>query len=182
MLISGIQQNEPIIHLQYLHSFFLRLFSKRSLQSTEQHRMLCADSRSLSVCCCSVVVMSDALQPHGLPCPSLSPRVCSNSCPLSLRCYLMISYSIALLFSFLSFLVSGYFPMSQLFASDGQGIGAFSFSISPFNKYSGLISFKTDWFDLLTAQGTLKSLFKHHYAVINFLALCFLYDPAYIHT
>ena len=39
---------------------------------------------------------------------------------------------------------------------------SFSFSISPFNEYSGLISFRTDWFDLLAIQGTLKSLLQHH--------------------
>ena len=39
---------------------------------------------------------------------------------------------------------------------------SFSFSISPFSEYSGLISFRTDWFDLLAIQGTLKSLFQHH--------------------
>ena len=39
---------------------------------------------------------------------------------------------------------------------------SFSFSISPFNEYSGLISFRMDWLDLLAAQGTLKSLLQHH--------------------
>ena len=39
---------------------------------------------------------------------------------------------------------------------------SFSFSISPFNKYSGLISFRIDWFDLLAVQGTLRSLLQHH--------------------
>ena len=74
--------------------------------------------------------MSDTLQPHGLqhtrlPCPSLSPRVCSNSCPLSEWCYLTISSS-ATLFSFClqSFPASGSFPVSQLSASGGQSIGA----------------------------------------------------------
>ena len=47
--------------------------------------------------------------------------------------------------------------MSQLFASCG-----FSFGISPSNEYSGLISFRIDWFDLLAVQGTLKSLLQHH--------------------
>ena len=39
---------------------------------------------------------------------------------------------------------------------------SFSFNISPSNEYSGLVSFKTDWFDLLAVQETLKSLFQHH--------------------
>ena len=51
--------------------------------------------------------------------------------------------------------------MSQFFASGGQSIG-FCFSISPSNEYSGLISFRMDWLDLLAVQGTLKSLPHHH--------------------
>ena len=62
----------------------------------------------------------------------------------------------------LSFLVSRSFPISQLFAPSSQSIRAFSYSISPSNEYSGLISFRIDWFDLLAVQGTLKSLLQHH--------------------
>ena len=52
--------------------------------------------------------------------------------------------------------------MSQFFASCGQNIGAsFSFSISSSNEYSGLISFRMGWLDLLAVQGTLKSLLQH---------------------
>ena len=47
--------------------------------------------------------------------------------------------------------------MSQFFASDGQGIGTLAS-----NEYSGLISFKIDWLDLLAVQGTLKSLLQHN--------------------
>jgi len=54
---------------------------------------------------------------------------------------------------------------------------SFIFSISPSNEYSGLISFRTDWFDLLAVQGTLKSLLQHHSSNINSLVLSFLYDP-----
>ena len=51
--------------------------------------------------------------------------------------------------------------MNQLFISGGQSIG-FNFSISPSNEYSGLISFRIDWFDLLAVQGILKGLLQHH--------------------
>ena len=51
--------------------------------------------------------------------------------------------------------------MSQLFTSDGQSIGA-SPSACPSNEYSGLISCRLDWLDLLVVQGTLKSLLQHH--------------------
>ena len=61
-----------------------------------------------------------------------------------------------------SFPASGSFQMSQFFTSGGPSIGSFSFSISPYNEYSGLISFRMDWLDLPAIQGTLKSLLQHH--------------------
>ena len=57
---------------------------------------------------------------------------------------------------------SGSFPISQFFASGGQSVWSFSFNISPSNEYSGLISFRMDWFDLLAVQWTLKSLLQQH--------------------
>ena len=73
-------------------------------------------------------VMSDSLRPHGLqhtrsPCPSTTPRVYSNSCPLSWWCHPTISSSVIPSSSHLqSFPASGSFPMSQFFASGGQSI------------------------------------------------------------
>ena len=113
-------------------------------------------------------VVSDSLWPHGLqhtrlPYPSPSPRVCSNSCPLNQWCHPTISSSGIPLSSCLqAFPASGSLPMSQLFTSGGQSIGSFSFSISPSTEYSGLVSFRINWFDLLAVQGTLKSLSQHH--------------------
>ena len=52
--------------------------------------------------------------------------------------------------------------MSQFFASGGQRVWSFSFSINPSNEYSGLISFRMDWLDLSAVQGTLKGLLQHH--------------------
>ena len=54
------------------------------------------------------------------------------------------------------------FQMSRLFASGSQSNWSFSFSIGPSKEYSGLISFRIDWFDLLAVQGTLKSLLQYH--------------------
>ena len=74
-------------------------------------------------------VVSDSLWPHGLqhnrpPCPSPTPRVHSNSCPLSQWCHPIISYSVVPFpFCLQSFPATGSFPMSQLFASGGQRIG-----------------------------------------------------------
>ena len=97
--------------------------------------------------------MSDSLWPHGLqqtrlPCLLPTPRTCSNSCPLSHLCHPAISSSVAPLFSCpQSFLASGSFPVSQLFASGGQSIGA-SPSVLPMSiqgwfplGLTGLISF-----------------------------------------
>ena len=61
-----------------------------------------------------------------------------------------------------SFPASGSFLMSRLFASGGSNYWNFSFIVSPSNEYSGLFSFRIDWFDLLAVQGTLKSLLQHN--------------------
>ena len=53
----------------------------------------------------------------------------------------------------------------------------FSYSISPSNEYSGLISFRMDWLDLLAVQGTLKSLLQTKFKSINSSVLSFLYSP-----
>ena len=133
--------------------------------------------------------VSDSLQPHGLqqarlPCPSPSPRVCSNSCPLSWWCHQTISSSVIPFSSCLqSFPESGSFPMSLLFASGAQSIGSFSFSINHSNEYSGLISFRIDWFDLLAVKGTLQSLLQHHSSKASILWLAaFFMVNSHIHT
>ena len=59
--------------------------------------------------------------------------------------------------------------MSQFFTSGGQSIGSFNFSISPFNEYSGLISFRMDWLDFFAAQGTLKNLLQYHSSKVSVL-------------
>ena len=95
----------------------------------------------------------------GFPVLPYSPWVCSSSCLLSQWCQPTISSSVApFSFCLQSFPVSGSFPMSQLFASGGQSI---SFSISSYNEYSGLISFRMDRFALLAVQGTLKSFLQY---------------------
>ena len=102
-------------------------------------------------------VVSDSLWPHGLQharllCPSLSPGVCSNSCPLSRWCYPTISSSAALFF----------------FCIKWPKYWIFCFSIYPPNEYSEMISLRMDWFDLLAAQGTLKSLLQHYNSKASF--------------
>ena len=82
--------------------------------------------------------------------------------PLHWWCHPAVSSSGALfLFCLQSFQASGTFPMSQLFISQPK-YWNFSFSNSPSNEYSGLISLKIDWFNLLAVQRTLRSLLQHH--------------------
>ena len=67
-----------------------------------------------------------------------------------------------ILFCLQSFLASGFFSSESAVHISWPKYWSFSFSISPSNEYSGLISFRMDWFDLLAVQGTLKSLLQHH--------------------
>ena len=105
-----------------------------------------------------LTLRSHRLQHTRLPCPPLSSRVCSNSRPLSQLCLPTISSSVAAFSSYPhSFPASG--SVSQFFAS-GAKDWSFSFSITPSNEYSGLISFKIDLISL-QSKG-LKSLLQHH--------------------
>ena len=117
----------------------------------------------------SCSVLSDCLQPHGLqhawlPCPSLTPRACSNSCLLSWWCHPTISSSVVPF----SFFLPSMFSNTKVFSSESalhirwSKYWSFSFSISPSNECSGLISFRMDWLDLLAVQGTLKCLLQNH--------------------
>ena len=114
--------------------------------------------------------MSDSLQPHGLPharppCPSPTPGVYSDSCPLSQWCHPTISSSVVPFSSRLqSFPASGSFQINRVFSLRIRWpkYWSFSFNINPSNEYSGLISFRMDWLDLLAVQRTLRSLLQHH--------------------
>ena len=99
----------------------------------------------------------------GLPVHHQLPELPQTHVPSSQWCHSTISSSVVLFSSCLeSFPASGSFPMSQFFMSGGQKYWSFSFSISPSNEYSGLISFQIQWFELLAFQGTLKSLLQQH--------------------
>ena len=106
--------------------------------------------------------MSDSLHPHESqhtrpPCPSPTPRVYSNSCPL-------VSDAIQQ-----SHPLSSHSPPApnpsqkqDLLHMKWTKYWSFSFSISSSNEHPGLISFRMDWLDLLAVQGTLKCLLQHH--------------------
>ena len=107
--------------------------------------------------CCSVAQLWPTLQLHGLlhprlPCLSPAPRACSNSCSLSPWCHLAIFSSVVPFSSCLpSFPASGFFLMSQLFASGSQSIGASaSATIFPMNIQDWLPLGLTGWISLLS--------------------------------
>ena len=123
---------------------------------------------NLSVQFSSVAQSCLTLRPHSLqharlPCPSPNPGACSNSCPLSRWCHPTILSSVVLFSS-----RSSIFPSIRVFSNESglhirwPKYWSFSFNISLSNEYSGLISFRMDWLDLLAVQGTLKSLLQHH--------------------
>ena len=126
-------------------------------------------------------VMSNSLQPHKLqharfPCPSPTPGAYSHSCPSRQWCHPTISSSVVPFSSRLqSFPASGSFLVSQFFPSGGQSTGV---SASASNEYSGLISFKIDWFDLLAVQATLKSLLQHHSSKASILCCIMNQTPS----
>ena len=83
-------------------------------------------------------------------------------------------------------LLPSIFPSIRIFSSESAlhirwpEYWSFSFSIDPSNEYSGLISFRMDWFGLLAVPGTLKSLLQYQFESINSLVLSFLYGPTLI--
>ena len=132
-------------------------------------------------------IVSDSLRPHGLqhtrlPCPSPTPGAYSNSSTelvmpsnhLILCCPLLLLPSI--------------FPSIRVFSSESilrlrwPEYWSFSFSISPSNEYSGLISFRMDWLDFLVVQGTLKTLRQHNSSKASFLTTQLsLFSNSHIH-
>ena len=118
--------------------------------------MSCSIAKSCPTLC-------DPMKHSRLPCRSVSPWVCSDSRPLSHWCHsnhLILCHPILLLPS--------VFPSIRVFSNElslhikQPKYCSFSFSISSSSEYSGLISFRIDWFDFLAVQGTLKSLLQHY--------------------
>ena len=119
-------------------------------------------------------VVTNSSRPHGPQhtrprCSSPTPRVYSNSYPLRQWCHPTNSSSVV---PFL--LPPSIFPSIWVFPNESvlrirwPKYWSFSFIISPSDEYSGLISFRMDWLDLLVVQGTLKSLLQHHSSKASF--------------
>ena len=148
------------------------IFLHLSKTSTTFHR-----AASLLFSC---LLISDSMWPLGLqharlPCPSPSPRACSNLCPLSQWCHSTISSSIVPFSSCLqSFPASGSFPMNWLFTSGGQSIGvSASASVLPMNIQDW---FPLGWTGWISSRDSQESLPTPQFK-INSSALCFLYSP-----
>ena len=136
---------------------------------------------------CSVV--SGSLRPHGLqharlPCPSPTPGASSNSTSTML---VMPSNHFILCHPLL--LPPSIFPSIRVFSNVSvlcirwPEYWSFSFSINPSNEYSGLISVRKDWLDLLAVQGTLKNLLQHHSSKASILwCSAFFIVHSHIHT
>ena len=114
-----------------------------------------------------------------LPVHHPTPGVHPNPCLLSRWCHPTISSCRPLL------LLPSILPSFRVFSNESvfcirwPKYWSFSFNISPSNEYSGWISFMIDWFDLLTVQGTLKSLLQHQRSKASSLVFSFLYGSAH---
>ena len=145
-------------------------FSSFMEKNCQIHIFICRHSDKLKFSCS---VVSDYLRSHesqhaGPPCPSPTPGVHPNPCALSQWCHPAISSSVVPSSSCPQSLpASGSFPMSQLFAWGGQSTGVSALTSFLPNNTQEPISFRMDWLNLLTVQGTLKSLLQHHRVLVS---------------
>ena len=131
-------------------------------------------------------VISDSLRPHESqharpPCPAPTPGVHSNSCPrLKLKSVMPSSH---LILCHPLLLLPPILPSIRVFTNESTlcmrwpKCWSFSFSIIPSKEHPGLISFRMDWLDLLSIQGTLKSLLQHHSSKASILCSASFYSP-----
>ena len=167
---------------------FPRAQNASFLLSTLNSFRVCWNSAAAAECSLIVVVdqfsrsvMSNSLQPHGLqltkpPCPSPTPEVYPNSCPLSRWCQPTISSSVVPFSSHLqSFPALESFPMSQLFTSGSQSIGvSASASVLPMNTQDWFPLGWTGWISLLS-KGLWRVFSRPQFESINSSALSFPY-------
>ena len=127
--------------------------------------------------------MSDSLQPHGLQQHQASLSFTVSQSPLKLMSIGSVMPSNHIILCHPLLLLPSIFPSIRVFSNElalrirWTKYWNFSFSISPSNEYSGLISFTIDCFDILAVQGTLKSLPAPQFESINFSVPSLLYGP-----
>ena len=131
--------------------------------------------------------MSDSLRPHELqhtrfPCPSATPEVYSNSIESVMpSSHLILCHPLLFLPPIPPSI--WVFSKESILCMRWPKYWSFSWSISPSNEYSGFISFRMDWLDLLAVQETLKSLFQHHSSKASIFRLsAFFTVQLHIHT
>ena len=177
-----------------LSSIFASRGAPKSRDSVSSYSKFCHQqpaqylAESAQCCCRSVTQLCLTLRPHELQhasllCPPLSPRLCSNSCPLSQWCHPTISTSVA---SFSScpqyFPASGSFPVSQLFSSGGQSIGAsVSGSVLPMNIQGWFPLGLTGW-SPCHPRDSQETSPAPQFESINSSVLSLLYGPTHIHV
>ena len=132
-------------------------------------------------------VVSDSVRPHGLqharlPCPSPTPRSL-----LKLMSIQSVMPSNHLILCHPLLLLPSILPSIRVFSNESvlcirwPKYWSFTFGISPSNEYSGLISFRMDWLDLLAVQGTLKSLLQHHSSKASILQCSAFFTVQFSH-
>ena len=133
--------------------------------------------------CCkflSHVQLCNRMDSSRLPCPSLSPRVCSNSCPSSQWCHPTILSSVTPFSSCPQSLNIRVSSSKSALHIRWPKDWSFSFSISLSNEYSGLLYFRIDWFDLRDTQGTQKyhcAYLLHSYYLLKLKDNCIVFLP-----
>jgi len=119
---------------------------------------------------------------HAQPrCPSPTPGIYSNSCPLSWWCHPAISSSVVPFSSCSQSLPASVFSSESTLHMRWPKYWCFSFSISPSKEHPGRISFRMDWLDLLAVQGTLKSLLQHHSSKASILRRSVFFTVQLLH-
>ena len=129
-------------------------------------------------------VMSHSLRPHEPAACQASLSITNSRCLLKIMSIKSVMPSNHLILCRPLLPPSSIFPSIRVFSNESAlsirwpKYWSFSFNISPFNEYSGPISFRMDWLDLLAVQGTLKSLLKHHSSKASILQCsAFFYSP-----
>ena len=155
--MSALVAPHPYVVMSFWEAIILTEYEKEKRYDTERWTSQVSSVQLISC----VQLFETPWTAARIPCPSPTPGACSHSCPSSWWCHPTISSSV-LFSSCLQFSQhQGLFQWTS-FSHQVAKYWSFNFSISPSNEYSGLISFRIDWFNLLVVQGILKSLLQHH--------------------